>query len=220
MSRPNVTSIALALLLLLGIAHARTPSPVRLLALGDSFTIGTGGPPSLSFPERLASRWRSTGHAVTVLNLARNGYTTDNLIDEELPRAKAFAPTLVTLAIGANDIVQGRDGEAYRERVRRIFAGLASAGIAARAIVVLPQPAWWRSPTAAAFGSPADFRARIARCNDVLREETMHVGARWMDLSPIMEREAAAQQLADDGLHPSAIAYDEWAAELARALLD
>ena len=36
-------------------------SPVRYLALGDSFTIGTGSPEEASFPARLAERLRARG---------------------------------------------------------------------------------------------------------------------------------------------------------------
>lgn len=47
---------ALALALLWGLdtpAAEPGPTPLRYLALGDSFTIGTGSPPDLSFPSQL-----------------------------------------------------------------------------------------------------------------------------------------------------------------------
>ncbi len=81
---------------------------IRYLALGDSFTAGTGSTPADAFPVRLAERLRARGVPVTLENLGVNGYTTDDLVARELPRLVPFAPTMVTLAIGANDLVHGR----------------------------------------------------------------------------------------------------------------
>ena len=59
------------------------PTSIRYLALGDSFTIGTGTTPDKAFPALLAARWRAAGRAVELLNPAVNGYTTDELITRE-----------------------------------------------------------------------------------------------------------------------------------------
>jgi len=94
------------------------PIPERFLALGDSFTIGTGTTPDRSFPAVLARLWTESGRSVVLSNPAVNGYTTDDLIDAELPLVVSFRPTLVTLLIGANDIVQGSSDDRYRRHVR------------------------------------------------------------------------------------------------------
>src|SRR6266550_8965525 len=64
----------------------------RFLALGDSFTIGTGTTLDRSFPAVLARIWTERGRAVVLSNPAVNGYTTDDLIHEELPLVAAFSP--------------------------------------------------------------------------------------------------------------------------------
>ena len=121
----------------------------------------------------------------------------------------------MTIAIGANDIVRGRSIDAYRENVRRILD--AAQGTGAR-VVVLPQPDWSRSPTAASFGTQASLAASIADFNAALAAEARAKGAEWVDLVPLMKEQAAKGQLASDGLHPSTEAYDAWAAELARVV--
>src|SRR5256885_772269 len=93
--------------------------PERFLALGDSFTIGTGTTPDRSFPAMLARIWTEHGRAVVLSNPSVNGYTTDDLIHEELPLVAAFSPTLITLLIGANDIVQGSSDDRYRRQLAR-----------------------------------------------------------------------------------------------------
>ena len=188
---------------------------VRFLALGDSFTIGTGSTPEESFPARLASRWRATGCSLVLENVAVNGYTADDVIELELPSIASFHPTLVSIAVGANDIVRGRSLDAYRENVRRILDAAKASG--AR-VLVLPQPDWSRSPSAATLGTQATLAESIATFNATLAAEARAKGADWVDLVPLMRQQAAKGQLASDGLHPSSEAYDAWAAELARLL--
>ena len=195
-------------------AASASGPPIRYLALGDSFTAGTGSRPDQAFPQRLAARLRARGTAIAVENLGVNGYTTDDSHGARAPPRGAVRPTLVTLAIGANDLVRGSTLERYRGQVRGILAAIVGAGVP-RGVFVLPQPDWSRSPVAADFGDPRALRARIEAYNDALRAEAEAVGARWVDLFPRMQREAEAGMIAPDGLHPAAGAYDEWADDLA-----
>lgn len=199
-----------------GVADTGTQrvSPERYLALGDSFTIGTGTTPDRSFPAVLVTRWRERGHIVELTNPAVNGYTTDDLIREELPLARTLRPTLVTVLIGANDIVRGSDERRYRSQLRRIYDGLAAAGIEARSVYALPQPDWSLSPTASAYGSPAEQARQIERFNEIAREEVERFGGRYLDIFPLMRDQARRGMLAADELHPSAEAYAEWAEAL------
>jgi acyl-CoA thioesterase-1 len=195
------------------------PSSIRYLALGDSFTIGTGTTPERAFPAVLAARWRAAGRSVELLNPAVNGYTTDDLIAKELLHVPVFKPTLVTLLIGANDIVRGgSDDKRYRGQLRRIYAQLRDDGVPGGAVVALPQPEWSRSPAASPYGTTEALLVRIAHFNAIAAEEAESAGARFVDLYPLMHRQAAAEMLAIDGLHPNAEAHEEWAKTLAEKL--
>lgn len=189
---------------------------IRYLALGDSFTIGTGIQPERAFPAVLAQKWREAGHTVELVNPAKNGYTTDDLISQELRHAITLVPNFVTLLIGANDIVRGSDDSRFREQIRRIHRGLRQAAIPASAVVVLPQPEWSRSPAASPYGTPESLRTRIEHFNAVVEEEAEAAGSRYVDLYPLMKRQAAAEMLATDELHPNTEAHAEWAAALVR----
>ncbi len=192
-----------------------TPTSIRYLALGDSFTIGTGIQTERAFPAVLAQKWRDAGYQVELLNPAKNGYTTDDLIVQVLPHAVSFAPTFVTVLIGANDIVRGSDDSRFREQIRRIHRGLRTASIDAKAVIVLPQPEWSRSPAASPYGTPESLRTRIEHFNAIVAEEAEVAGSRYLDLYPLMKRQAAAEMLATDELHPNTEAHAEWAAALA-----
>jgi acyl-CoA thioesterase I len=195
------------------------PISIRYLALGDSFTIGTGTSPEKAFPAVLAARWRTAGQNVELLNPAVNGYTTDDLILRELPHVPVFKPTFVTLLIGANDIVRGgSDDKRYRGQLRRIYQHLRDDGVPGSAVVALPQPEWSRSPAASPYGTTEALLTRIAHFNAIVEEEAENAGARFIDLYPLMHRQAAAEMLATDGLHPNAEAHEEWAKTLAERL--
>lgn len=197
---------------------------MRYLALGDSFTIGTGTTPERAFPAVLARLWGEAGRPCELRDPAVNGYTTDDLIREELPLLAAFRPDLVTLLIGANDLVRAlraggdiaaSDVDRYRAQLARCHERI-RADAPRAAVYTLPQPDWSLSPAASAYGDPALVALAIERYNAVAREEADRAGATYVDLFPLMRAQARRGMLAPDGLHPSAEAHTEWA----RALVD
>ena len=146
-----------------------------------------------------------------------NGYRTDDLIAEELPLVAEFRPTLVTVLIGANDIVAGSPDDRYRGQLRLIHERVRG-GAPAAAVYALPQPDWSLSRAGASFGEPAAIAARIERFNAIARDEAERVGASYVDIFPLMREQMRRGMLAPDGLHPSAAAYVGWANALLVAL--
>ncbi len=222
--RPHLLRVLLViggLLLLLPLLVGRLRSTatlgseeIRYLALGDSFTAGTGNPPSDAFPSRLAALWRAHGRLVALKNVAVNGYTTEDVQEQEIPEVAPFRPTLVTLAVGANDYVHGWSADVYRSHVRELLRAIVHAGVSPNRIVALPQPEWSLSPASASFGDPEQIGADIMAFNTILRDEARAAGALYVDLYPLMHKQAEARMVAGDGLHPSARAHEEWAAAL------
>ena len=166
----------------------------------------------------LVRLWRESGREVELRNPAVNGYTTDDLIREELPLITAFRPTFATVLIGANDLVAAvrgpdasRDAEQrYARQLVRIFDALAGVDV-----VALPQPDWSLAPMGGDFGDRAAVAGEIARHNAVMRQVAERAGSRYVDLFPLMRGQAGRGMFAADGLHPSAEAYGEWAKALA-----
>lgn len=190
------------------------PIPERFLALGDSFTIGTGTTPERSFPAVLTRLWTEGGRAVVLSNPAVNGYTTDDLIHDELPLVATFGPTLLTVLIGANDIVRGSTEDRYRRQLRSIHERLRVDAPDAR-VIALPQPDWSLSPAGSSFGDKGAIARSIERFNTIAREEAERTGGSWIDLFPLMREQGRKAMFAPDGLHPSAEAYAEWARAVA-----
>jgi lysophospholipase L1-like esterase len=165
----------------------------------------------------LTRLWAEGGRMVELRNPAVNGYRTDDVIALELPLVALFQPTLVTLLIGANDIVARSSDERYRERLRAIY-GRIRADAPDAATYALPQPDWSLSRAGAGFGEPTAIAARIERFNTIAREEAEHAGASYVDIFSLMRDQMRRGMFAPDGLHPSAAAYAEWANALRERL--
>ena len=178
---------------------------IRYLALGDSYTIGTGlEHEAQNFPSLLAGRLKDeTGIEVALINLGVNGYTTTDLIREELPVARTVRPELVSILIGANDIVQGSDEAGYRDRLAQIYQAIKKLGVPPARVLAISIPDFSPLPGAAPFGSPGDLRARVDAFNEIARAEAASQGFRSADITDISRRISRADDwLAGDGLHP------------------
>jgi lysophospholipase L1-like esterase len=189
-----------------------TPGAARLLALGDSYTIGQGVAEDARWPMRLAARLREQDVVIAAPEIiAKTGWTTDDLayaLDQRQPHGPY---DLVTLLIGVNDQYGGRAVEDYRPKFRALIErAIELAGGRAAHVIVVAIPDWSVTPFATRF-DPAEIAAEITRYNAVNRDETQRTGARYIDITP-NSRTAAGDRtlLADDGLHPSAKMYDAW----------
>ena len=187
---------------------------IRYLALGDSISQGKGTPDfeKVAFPTRLAEHWRAKGRKVELKNLGVPHFTAADVIAKELPELAAFKPTFITLQVGSNDIATNVPIDTYRTRVRTILEAAKQSG--AR-IVVLGQNDWWRSPQGAGYGGTSAKRDAF---DAVLFEETKAKGGEIVDLRLLYRQQADKKMWADDGIHPTAPAYGEMAAELARVI--
>ena len=64
---------------------------IRYVAIGDSYTTGTGIEPEMSWPSQLSKQLRNSGVSIDfVANLAQGGWTSKQAVDSELPLLKGF----------------------------------------------------------------------------------------------------------------------------------
>ena len=208
----RAAALAALAITLAACAHAAMPSvregALRYVALGDSYTIGTSVSAAESWPSQLAARLPDLQ---LVANLGVNGYTSADLIDEELPALAGLRPGFVTLLIGVNDVVQGVSEQSYRVNAERILDAVLAL-VPANRLLCVATPDYTVTPQGAAFGSPEQQRAGIERVNAVLRDACGGRGARFVpDIFEISQRAAADRSLvAGDGLHPSGSQYALW----------
>lgn len=193
----------------------RRTDAIRYVALGDSYTIGTGIPSSEAWPNQLVE---SVGDRVAlqlVANLAVNGYSSDDVIRAELPELADLEPDFVSLLIGVNDVVRDVPMERYRANVAQIL-GAVLAVVAHDRIVVVSTPDYTRTPRGADFGSPEQQRAAISEVNAIMAAAAAERGIAFVDISSIADHAGTDSTLvARDFLHPSGVQYARWVSLIA-----
>ena len=191
-------------------------SALRYVALGDSYTIGTSVAEAERWPNQLVERIDELELAG---NPAVNGFTSADLINDELPQLDALRPELASVLIGVNDVVQGVPDSQYAGNVAIILEELLTR-LPANRILCIATPDYTVTPSGAAFGDPAQQSDAIARFNAILREACEHRDVRFVP--EVFEISRAALEdpslVADDGLHPSGKQYSLWVEAIAPAV--
>lgn len=189
---------------------------MRFVALGDSYTIGTSVDAAERWPNQLTDR---IPELELVGNLAVNGYTSAELLTEELPQLDRLQPGLVTVLIGVNDVVQGVSDSQYAGTVAVILEELLTRLPRGR-ILGISTPDYTVTPMGAEFGDPSQRSDAIVRVNAIMREACEQREIRFVP--EIFEISEAARDdpalVAADGLHPSGAQYRLWADAIQPAL--
>lgn len=185
--------------------------PLRYVALGDSYTIGTSVEPAERWPNLLVAALGAEPSSLELVgNIAVNGYTSRDVIDLELPQLVELRPDFVTLLIGVNDVVRGVPHEAYRRNAEAILDDLVGLVGPCR-ILVITTPDYTVTPDGGRYGDPARQAAGIRANNEILTSLAGERGIAIVDIHDISLRAAADRTMvASDGLHPSGKQYALW----------
>jgi len=185
---------------------------MRYVALGDSYTIGTSVERRHRFPDQLA---RAVPGLELIANLGVDGYTTADLIRDELPELPGLTPEFLTLLIGVNDVVQGIPAVTYEANVAEIFDVLLAA-VPADRIVAVSVPDYTVTPAGSDYGDPAQKHAAIVEVNGIMATMCGERAVAFVDIFDISLRALDDRSLvADDGLHPSGAQYALWVERIA-----
>jgi lysophospholipase L1-like esterase len=190
--------------------------PLRYVALGDSYTIGTSVAVHDRWPDQLvvALAGRPPGLEL-VANLGVNGYTSRDLIRDELPALPALAPDVATVLIGVNDVVQGVSASTYEANVVLILDALA-ARLQPNRIVTVAIPDYTVTPAGADYGDPRRQHDGIVTNNRIMARQSAARGIRYVDTFDLSLRVVGDRSLVtDDGLHPSGSQYGLWVGRIA-----
>jgi lysophospholipase L1-like esterase len=189
---------------------------LKYLALGDSYTIGTGASDgSRSWPSIIARRLNAE-----LTNPAVNGYTTLDLIRDELPYLERLKPELVSILIGVNDLVQDRSSDQYKDSLSRIYDAVLDLEIPPR-VVAISIPAWSYVPAAADFGGKDRVATLTGVFNAVAEREARMRNFRWVDIGEASTSGiGSAGWIASDDLHPGDAQYAAWAEVIWPAVRD
>ncbi len=192
---------------------------LRMLALGDSYTIGESVDISERWPHQFVSELRKLGaDAVVPDYIATTGWTTSDLLKGIAGRLNLDRDyNLVSILIGVNNQYQGLDVSIYEPELRNIIdraLEITEQDTSKLFILSIPDYAYTQ------FGKGDTIISKeIDAYNEINRGVALEYGITRIDITPISRRGLDDPALvAGDGLHPSGAQYGEWVKKIIRQL--
>ncbi|MEV6554194.1 SGNH/GDSL hydrolase family protein [Nocardia sp. NPDC051756] len=189
----------------------------RFAVIGDSLSAGTGDPSpgyaTLGWSDRVADVLRRVHPDLAYLNTAEIGATTPETLRHQADRMLEFAPDLLHLPSGANDIVRRTPDFGEIEQILRdMYRMAANTGARLTAFTL-----------GKAYVVPVfpDWRDRVCRVNDLTRKLAAEFDATVIDMwhHPLNDR---PNLLSADGIHfataGQAVLATEYVKQLAHLL--
>jgi lysophospholipase L1-like esterase len=190
-------------------------TPMKYLALGDSYTIGESVAETDRWPVQLgaALEWDKKPEII-----ATTGWRTDDLMNA-INRASLSPPyDMVSLLIGVNNQYQGKSADAYRPEFEELLLkAIELAGGDKKKVFVVSIPDYGFTP----FGKPKQeaITRDIDAFNTVNESVGKKLGVRWINITDISREGFKDPSLvAADGLHPSGKQYKLWVERIATAI--
>lgn len=176
---------------------------LHYVALGDSAAQGVGASRvEASYVALVAARLaEATGREVAVTNMSVSGAVSDDVVAHQLPQLAAlpFTPDLVTMDIGANDVVfPGHDVETFTRSMRTVLPVLPAGSFVA-------DVPWFMVPV-------MDGQSRRMAASAVeLVEEFGHHPVAIHEASRAVGRLGYLRYTSQDLFHPNDKGYASWA---------
>lgn len=191
--------------------HSST-APISYLALGDSYTICEGATWEQSWPYLLTQHLKEEHLDIKLIgNPSVTGYTTQQLIDIELPVFDKQQPNFVTLLIGVNDYVQGRSTKEFSKNLVYILDYLQKRMPDKSKILIITIPDYSVTPNGAQYAKGRNVTEGITEFNEIINKEAQKRQLPCVDIFPsTLKMKEDASLISRDGLHPSAKEYSNW----------
>lgn len=191
---------------------AEAPDELHYLALGNSYTIGTAIPAQQRYPSLLLDTLREAHRYQNAYLriIARNGWTTTDLL-RGLDTSRVDSNyQLVTLLIGVNNQYQGLPLPLYRREMRLLIQrAIAHAQGQPSRVLVISIPDW--SATPAGRGQRDSVAAAINRYNAINRHLSDSLGTGYAAITSLSRTATSRPALvASDSLHFSGRMHQRW----------
>lgn len=188
-------------------------SPVRFLALGDSYTIGESVSANESWPKQFVDSLAQRGVTIDTLRIiAKTGWRADNLINaitnQQLDKQHY---NLVAILIGVNNQYQSRPISEYVQQFPQLLdSAIRYAGGDTNHVFIVSIPDYAATPNGQE-SNPENIKAGINNYNSINKYFADKYHIRYFDITPISRLGLFRPYLvADDGLHPSSTQYSAW----------
>lgn len=186
----------------------------KYVALGDSLTAGVGVKNyQETLPYLISKNLEKNNSNISLINLAKSGATTRNVIESQLPAAIAENPDFITVFIGVNDIHGLISQEEFKNNYVKIISKLSS-GTSAR-IVIINLP-YLGSNKLAYFPYNYLLDLRTKQFNFIIESIAQRYSVRQVDLYNKSRNVFAENPMlySEDQFHPSFEGYKLWAEQI------
>jgi acyl-CoA thioesterase-1 len=188
----------------------RKPQPTVYLALGDSTGVGIGAEHG-GYVARIFTRIERIRPGARLINLCARAATTDDVLRKQIDKffSSNDRPTLITLGIGANDLIYGVKAEQFARNYEEIIRRLREKTDAP--LIVMNIPDLSLAPAVPAYLRDA-ARHHIITFNAHITVIAKRYGIPVLDLyGQSYEFSLSPEFFSTDGLHPSDAGYEFWA---------
>jgi len=204
--------------------NTTAPENFKLIALGDSYTIGQSVCETCRFPAQLKDSLQTYFSVLDTFNLqiiARTGWTTSDLKSEIVAADLQTDFDLVTLLIGVNNQYQNKPFSLYEtEFVELINTAVSLVGNTASKLIVVSIPDYAYTP----FGqgrNPENISSQLELYNSFARTYCENNGIKYVNITDITQDGLNNPLLvASDNLHPSALAYTKFVERILPMAID
>jgi len=183
---------------------------IQYLALGDSYTIGSGEKADNRWPNLLSKRMQNNGYIFPRPRIiASLGWTTGNLITAIGRQELDTKFDLVSLLIGVNNQYRGYDFKVFEEELTELLTFCMQNAKSKSGIFVLSIPDYGVTP----FGEygQEQISAEIDEYNQYIQKVCNANSIKFYDVTEISRKaDGDLSYLASDKLHPSKKMYEEW----------
>lgn len=191
----------------------------KILALGDSYTIGESVCETCRFPEQLKDSIQPLLESDDIINLkviAQTGWTTTNLINAINEDNPLMDYDLVTLLIGVNNQFQNKPFSLYEaEFPILINKAITFAKGDKTNVIVVSIPDYAFTPFGQNRPNPSTISDEIDLYNSFAQNYCEQNGITFINITDITREGLNNPNLvASDGLHPSKLAYSKFVERL------
>ncbi len=194
-----------------------TEKTYRLLALGDSYTIGEAVAESDRWPVQLSTRLKKDSITLEPTIIATTGWTTDELLSGIVKADVNGTYDLVSLLIGVNNQYLGYDRAQYEKEFKILLdKAIEFAGNNQHHVFVVSIPDYGITPFAEEKGLDAEkIMNELDSYNAIAQKIATLRDVSFINITPISRNAVGNQALiAEDGLHPSGEMYEMWVNEM------
>ena len=184
----------------------------RYLPLGDSYTIGEGAKPDEAWPNVLVDNLKSKNVDIDLVgNPSVTGYTSQQLIDNELPVFDKLKPTLSSVLIGVNDWVQKVSADDFEKNLICILDYAQERLEDKSKLFLVTIPDFGVTSDGKNYSGGRDISEGITEFNNIIKKQAKSRNLPCIDIFPISKRMKNEPDLvAEDNLHGSAKMYSLW----------